>query len=161
VGILVYRGGKLLLIERRKPPFGFAPPAGHVDGRNSFEEAAAAELFEEVGLKATELRLVAEGRKNNPCRRPNGSWHFWKIYQASTVGKLRSGTKEVKSITWCSHENLLDLANRTKEYTLGDVSEESWTKMPGLEPVWLEWAEDLGLLSGNPVNIDEQWNAGV
>jgi len=40
VGIHVWRNGKLLLIERKKFPFGFAPPAGHVDGRQSFEVAA-------------------------------------------------------------------------------------------------------------------------
>lgn len=30
VGMFVWRGGKLLLIERAKFPFGFAVPAGHL-----------------------------------------------------------------------------------------------------------------------------------
>lgn len=51
VGMLVWRDGSLLLIERRKPPFGFAPPAGHIDGDDSFEESAKRELKEEVGLE--------------------------------------------------------------------------------------------------------------
>ena len=31
VGMLVWKNKKILLIERKKAPFGFAPPAGHVD----------------------------------------------------------------------------------------------------------------------------------
>ncbi len=31
VGIIVLRDNKMLLIERKKFPFGFAPPAGHLD----------------------------------------------------------------------------------------------------------------------------------
>src|SRR3546814_880586 len=86
VGMLVWRADKLLLVERRKPPFGYAPPAGHVDDHGSFEEAAHAELEEEVGLHIKSLELLAEGRKDNECRRENGTWHYWKVYKVSAVG---------------------------------------------------------------------------
>ena len=69
VGIMVWRGDKLLLIERAKFPKGFAVPAGHVDGDATYEDSAKRELKEEVGLDAMGLRLIAEGRKENPCRR--------------------------------------------------------------------------------------------
>ena len=36
VGMLIRKGGKILLIERKRPIFGFAPPAGHVDNKGSF-----------------------------------------------------------------------------------------------------------------------------
>ena len=39
VGILVWKDSKLLLIERKNFQFGFAPPAGHLDG-DFYEEAA-------------------------------------------------------------------------------------------------------------------------
>ena len=77
VGILVFHEKQLLLIDRKKPPFGLAAPAGHVDAHGSESEseetqylaAAKAELQEEAGLKAkaTDLKLVAEGRKDNHC----------------------------------------------------------------------------------------------
>lgn len=73
VDVLVWRDGKLLLIERMKFPPGFAPPAGHIDEFSSFEEASKKELMEEAGLTTTTLRLVAEERKNNMCRRDGGS----------------------------------------------------------------------------------------
>src|SRR5919106_6185576 len=106
VGMLIWRDGKLLLIERRKPPFGFAPPAGHVDGRQSYEEAARAELKEEVGLDALELKLVAKGKRNNPCRRPGGKWHDWQIYDVRYVGHLTPSVSETKKAAWVGHDDL-------------------------------------------------------
>ena len=67
--MLVWRDGKLLLIKRARPPYGFAPPAGHVDTHSSFEVAARKELKEEVGLDTESIKLIVEGRKDNPCRR--------------------------------------------------------------------------------------------
>lgn len=147
VGVLVYRTGRLLLIERQRPPYGFAPPAGHVDTRGSYQIAAAAELLEEVGLKAEKLVLIAQGRRANPCRRPGGTWHYWKIYRASARGKVRPNISEVKKVTWCSRAELRILANRTIELRKGDVSSEDWKSQPGLEPVWLDWLEMIKALS--------------
>lgn len=65
-GILVFdQFERLLLIERRNPPFGFAPPAGHVDDHGSFEKAARDELEEETGLVAVELARVLDRRYEN------------------------------------------------------------------------------------------------
>jgi ADP-ribose pyrophosphatase YjhB (NUDIX family) len=69
VGMIIRSDDKVLLIERMKYPFGFAPPAGHGDGDKSYEIAAKRELHEEVGLKAVDLGLIFEGRKENRCRR--------------------------------------------------------------------------------------------
>jgi ADP-ribose pyrophosphatase YjhB (NUDIX family) len=88
VGVLVWHGESLLLIERKNFPFGFAPPAGHVDDHGSYEEAARIELEEEVGLHATSISLVIEGRKQNPCRRVGGNWHYWKVFEATVDGQL-------------------------------------------------------------------------
>jgi ADP-ribose pyrophosphatase YjhB (NUDIX family) len=145
VGILVYRAGKLLLIERKKPPFGFAPPAGHLDGR-SYEEAAVAELYEEVGLKAGKLELVAEGRKENQCRRIGGDWHEWKIYLAHATGAIKPQALEVKSYIWCGPAKLGILADRTRAFNSGQISSESWRGEPGLEPVWLEWLTTIRVI---------------
>jgi len=88
VGMLVWRNEKVLLIGRKSPPFGFAPPAGHVDGDSTFEDAARRELKEEVGLDAKNIELVAEGRKENHCRREGGDWHYWKIYKIEALGGI-------------------------------------------------------------------------
>jgi ADP-ribose pyrophosphatase YjhB (NUDIX family) len=147
VGVLVKNDVGLLLIERKKWPYGFAPPAGHVDAHPTWEEAAESELFEEVGLCSTQLTLVVEGRRTNPCRRPEGTWHYWKIYRAITTGKIKPSASEVKRAIWCSEHQLNELAQRTIGYVSGAVTEENWILRPGLEPVWFEWLKLTGDLA--------------
>ncbi len=148
VGILVYRGPDLLLIQRKRPPFGMAPPAGHVDDHTTFEEAASAELCEEVGLRSIKLRLVIEGRRENHCRRPNGTWHFWKIYQTATEGRLTPSPSETVRAIWVSPSELEMLADRTELYLSKAIAESDWETQPGLEPIWLGWLLELGILRG-------------
>lgn len=146
VGMLVWQGDKLLLIERRKPPFGFAPPAGHIDDKGSYENAAKEEVEEEVGLIPLKITLIKEGRKDNPCRREGGSWHYWKIFKVDTKGELRPSKDETKQTGWYTKGQLRGLAERTEKYLSGEIPEETWQKSPGLEPVWYEWLKELQVI---------------
>ena len=146
VGMIIRRNGKFLLLERRKPPFGFAPPAGHLDG-DVYENSAARETFEEVGLRTTKIKLITEGRKNNRCRREDGEWHYWKIYELETVGEILRSEDETKQAGWFDIDQIKEMAEKTKRYLLGIIPEEQWQQAPGLEPVWLEWFEELGILA--------------
>ncbi|MBU0570196.1 NUDIX domain-containing protein [Patescibacteria group bacterium] len=143
VGMLVYKNKKILLIERKKYPFGFAIPAGHVDNKGSFENAAREELEEEVGLKIKNLKLIKEGRKENPCRREGGFWHYWKIYKVEAEGKLKPSENETKQAGWYTKKQIEKLTKRTKQYLAGKISEDNWGTSPGLEPVWYEWFKEL------------------
>lgn len=146
VGIIVFRDGKLLIIDRKRPPLGLAAPAGHVDKHGNvddpeetrFERAAIEELQEETGLVATSIVLIGDGRKDNPCRRPNGSWHYWKIYQAETTGDLRPSTEETRGSFWCTRLEMEDLlSGGSIQMAHGEA---------GLEPVWREWFRELNIL---------------
>ena len=54
VSAAVWRGGKVLLVQRAKPPIGiWAFPGGHVEPGETLQEAAARELQEETGMTAT------------------------------------------------------------------------------------------------------------
>ena len=97
VGVIVRKEDKILLIERKKFPHGFACPAGHVDDHGSFEDAARDELREEVGLTIVGLKLLTETRKENKCRREGGDWHYWKVYEAQTSGDLERSESETKA----------------------------------------------------------------
>jgi len=146
VGMLVWQNDNLLLIERKKPPFGFAPPAGHIDGDNSFEEAAKRELKEEVGLEAKNIQLLIEGRKDNVCRREDGSWHYWKIYKIEADGEVKRSEDETKQANFFTQNDLLLLAGKTELYLRGDIKQSDWEKSPGLEPVWYEWLKELKII---------------
>jgi len=147
VGILVRNEeSKLLLLERKLFPFGFASPAGHIDQHGSPEQTARDELREEVGLQATALRLVAEGRKNNKCRRPGGDWHYWYIYEAEASGPLNGSVEETKKVGWNSDEQIRKLATRTELYLAGNLSETDWEESPGLETVCYEWFKELRII---------------
>lgn len=144
--MLVWNDSRLLLIERKKFPFGFAPPAGHVDDDPTYEVAAKRELQEEVGLDTISLKLVLEKDKPNHCRRKDGTWHHWKVYNVSTKGEVGRSEEETKQTNWFSATELRKLADRTQEYLQGNVSEASWQRRPGLELVWYEHFMDLKIL---------------
>jgi ADP-ribose pyrophosphatase YjhB (NUDIX family) len=138
VGMFVYKGDKLLLIERMKFPFGFAVPAGHVDEDKDFESAAMRELKEEVGLDGMALEKIYEGRRGNPCRREGGDWHFWKLYRIEVTGDLKRSPEETKKAGWYSVDEIKALAQKTERYMIGIIPHEEWERSPGLEPVMLQ-----------------------
>lgn len=61
---------KIVLIERRNPPHGWAIPGGFVDVGETLETAAIREAKEETGLKVTLKCLL--GNYSNPHRDPRG-----------------------------------------------------------------------------------------
>lgn len=144
--MLIWKGDKLLLIERKLFPFGFAPPAGHIDDKGTFENAAREELQEEVGLDLIKLKLLKEGRKNNKCRRKGGSWHYWKIYKVEATGELKPSQNETKQAGWYTTEQIQELHKRTEKYLSGKISDQEWQKSPGIEPVWAEWLKEFQII---------------
>lgn len=143
VGIIIRKGDSVLLIERKKPPFGFAPVAGHVDDHGSFERAAKDEVNEEVGLKVVNLKQILEGKRENYCRRKGGTWHYWKLYEAQVEGEIEPSQDETKQAGWYSKEQVEELAKRTEKYLAGEISEEEWQSNPGLETAWFQWSKEL------------------
>jgi ADP-ribose pyrophosphatase YjhB (NUDIX family) len=152
VGIIVWRAGCLLLLERQKFPFGIACPAGHVEAGETFAQAAARELREETGLVAVSLRQVAEGTRFNRCRRPGGDWHHWRIYEATVdeAQELRWNAEESRRLGWFTPEQVEALAQRSRAYQGQLLSEEDWQAAPGLEIVWFHWLHTIGVLSEGP-----------
>jgi 8-oxo-dGTP diphosphatase len=55
VDIIIEIGDRIVLIERKNPPFGWALPGGFVDYGESFETAALREASEETGLNLDNL----------------------------------------------------------------------------------------------------------
>ncbi len=110
----------------------------HMARWHNGEKAAKAELQEEAGLVATSLICIAEGRKENPCRREGGTWHYWRIYKANADGELKPSTEETRGSFWCTREQMRDMLDgKAIRMPHGEA---------GLEPVWREWFSELNIL---------------
>jgi 8-oxo-dGTP pyrophosphatase MutT (NUDIX family) len=160
VGVLITDGeDRWLMFERATPPVGVAPAAGHVDGHGSPERAAAVEVSEELGLTIGQLTYVDGGWRGNRCRRvagPQGPGHLWTVYLARADGTPTPSAREVRRPHWFSRPELQRLASRTHAYARGHLTAAEFAAEPGVEPVWMRFLRDAGL-----VVLDESALAAV
>ena len=86
--IIQLPGDRIVLIERRNPPHGWAIPGGFVDYGESLEEAAVREAKEETGL---DVNLIRQMRTySDPSRDPR--FHtITTVYVASATGTPIAG----------------------------------------------------------------------
>lgn len=162
VGILVWKDGKLLMIERKKYNFGFAIPAGHQDGDDP-EAAARKELFEEVGVDAERLEEKLKISLPNPCKREGGTHHGWTVFEAiKWNGEIKPSADETNDYFWADPERVAELTERLEGFTgiknvpldlkslpllVGATNEDvSWRVNPGLEPPMYFLLKNLGLI---------------
>ena len=88
VDALVVRDGKVLLIERRFPPPGWALPGGFVDKDETVEQAVCRETLEETGLVVTRLKQLHcySDPKRDPRQHTAGV-----IFEVETKGEPIAG----------------------------------------------------------------------
>lgn len=162
VGILVWKDGRILMIERKKYNFGFAIPAGHQDGDDP-ETSAKKELSEEVGLEAEALEEKLKETLPNPCKREGGTHHEWTIMEATHwKGEVKPSTDETKQYLWADRatiarfaallekfvkENGLPLTKENLPAIVRATNEQSsWQDNPGLEPPMYFLFKNIGTL---------------
>jgi hypothetical protein len=155
VGIIIKgHDGRYLFFDRKTFPPGTASAAGHVfDEHSGYRDAAAAEVNEELGLTVETLTLLSGGWRGNKCRRrpgPRGVGHQWEIYLAEVSGELNPSTRKTKNVRWLTQSQLQKLTDRTVAYADGRVTDAQFTAQPGIEPVWVQWLADAGLITASP-----------
>jgi 8-oxo-dGTP pyrophosphatase MutT (NUDIX family) len=157
VGVIVADDhGRYLLFRRARPPVGIAPVAGHVDDHASVEDAARAEVAEEVGLAVTALTPLIVRWRRNICRRrhgPLGPGHNWTVYRAQVAGTLTASPDEARDAQWYSLAELAHLAERTVAHARGELTAAQFAANPGIEPVWLDFLHQLGFVRVNPADL--------
>lgn len=124
-GVVVKSNGKYLLVDRIKPPFGFAGPAGHVDEGEDPKTACIRELKEETGIIVDDMEFMYEEEISwNYCK--TAEVHYWHLYKVSVDSEDVVLEKEgAKSIGW---------------YTVEEM------KTLNLEKVWRYWFEKMNLI---------------
>jgi len=123
VGIIIEKDNKILMIDRKNFPFGWACPAGHVDQGETPEEAAQREALEEVGLKIKNLKLISEEPDlKNKCSK-GIKYHHWFGFTGKIKGEPKISQKEAKNWAWVRKEDLKNL---------------------NLEPIWEWWFKKIG-----------------
>jgi len=148
VGVIITDiAGRLLLIERADGR-GVAPVAGHaLDTHPSWADAARTEVAEEVGLTVTSLTDTGVGGwRPNQCGRDlpglRGVGHEWRIYRADVSGALTPDPRETRGAAWYTLGQVQTLADATIQAAAGKHEDSRQ-----LEPVWVEWLSDLGLIT--------------
>lgn len=125
VGALIRKDDKYLLIDRAKPPFGFAGLAGHIDEGEDEIQALKREIEEESGLKIRKYKILFEEELGwNWCNK-GANVHYWYLFGCKVSGEMQQNYVETKSIGW---------------YTPDEI------KAIKLEPVWKYWFKKLKII---------------
>jgi ADP-ribose pyrophosphatase YjhB (NUDIX family) len=147
--------GRLLVFDRNTDPPGVAGPAGHIDEHGGPMDAVYAEVFEEVGLTGWAVELVGGGWRTNRCCRqpgPRGFGHQWHIFRVEVVrGELNPivlnpSVRETRNVRWLDSGQLKALTQTTLAYARGHLTAWEFRDRPGIEPVWVQWLADAGLV---------------
>jgi len=132
--IIRNKEGKILLLDRTKVPFGWACPAGHVDGSKESksvedetpEVALIREVKEETNLAVKKYHLILHefigwGR----CSRGVCGHDYFVFEVDEWEGEVKKADREAKDIGWFSREEIKSLK---------------------LEPVWEYFFGKMGFL---------------
>jgi len=88
VDVIIEYEGKIVLIERKNPPYGYALPGGFVEYGETLEECAIREAKEETGLDVEDLELLS--CYSDPKRDPR--FHtITTVFVAKGKGTLKAG----------------------------------------------------------------------
>ena len=160
------------MIRRRNYPYGYAPPAGHCDGK-TYQNACFDEVFEETGLKVLNVAPVSRVVQNprpNKCRR-GGKFHYWQILEFDQrqkpemvfSGELRPEPGGTEWVGWMTREELWSLSCKTCAYLYNlnlagflqdpvlvtevkETIEKRWRQSPGIEVEWFRMFEELRII---------------
>ncbi len=104
VDIIIEYRGRIILIQRKNPPFGWALPGGFVDYGESLEESAVREAKEETGLDIDIIRQFHT--YSAPDRDPR--FHtVTTVYIAKAQGNIAAGDDAMEAALF-NKDNLPD-----------------------------------------------------
>lgn len=93
--IIVDFGGKVLLVNRKNPPHGWAIPGGFIDYGESAEDAAVREIREETGVGVTSL---AQFHTYSDPRRDPRFHTITVVFTATGIGTPEAGDDAAEAV---------------------------------------------------------------
>jgi ADP-ribose pyrophosphatase YjhB (NUDIX family) len=106
VAAVIRKDGKILMIDRVNPPFGWACSAGHIEEGEDPEKALIREVKEEVGIEVEKYKLIHhEFIKWNICKHGVRGHDFFVYEVMKWKGDIKNNF-ESKEIKWISRGEL-------------------------------------------------------
>jgi 8-oxo-dGTP diphosphatase len=107
VGVLVERNGSYLLIKRNKSPGrdAWAPPGGHLEFRESFEDCAIREAMEETNISVANPTFIGVTNDLHPEADRHGVT-VWMKADYKSGEALNTCPDEVAEISWVEKNKL-------------------------------------------------------
>jgi 8-oxo-dGTP diphosphatase len=101
IGAIIKQDSKILMLDRKNIPLGWACPAGHIEEGETPEETLVREIKEETNLDIIKYKLVIHEAVNfGTCKR-GFTGHDWYIYEIlDWRGEIRLNHDEHKEIGW-------------------------------------------------------------
>ena len=104
-----FRGGKLLIARRTKPPFLWSLPGGAVEWGETLAAAALRELREETGVEAEAVGYAGHAEVMLKNEKGNVFEHFVILPSPRAGGRARRGAgPEASAVEWVEPARLRD-----------------------------------------------------
>lgn len=116
IDIIINIEGKIVLIKRKNPPYGWALPGGFVDYEETVENAAIREAKEETSLDLENLKQFHV--YSEPSRDPRGH-NISVVFTAQGIGVLKAAD-DAKEIGLFSQNDLPEEIAFDHQKILGD-----------------------------------------
>lgn len=108
VGAIIINDGKVLLLKRRKYPYKYSIPAGHLEKGEDPDIAVTREVMEETKIEEDNkaFEQVFRGKIDDPCRR-GCDIHDWNLYSLEKNERPdTSSNEEAERLEWIDLKNL-------------------------------------------------------
>jgi 8-oxo-dGTP pyrophosphatase MutT (NUDIX family) len=110
VGAIIINDGQALLLKRRKYPYKYSIPAGHLEEGEDPDRAVAREVMEETGIEKPykEFEQIFRGKIDDPCRR-GCDIHDWNLYSLELEDRpSTSSNEEAERLEWIDLSEIED-----------------------------------------------------